>query len=72
MTFKNILIGKEFHTGKLPSSYPYNIKEPEMFEVWKKIDLSHAKCIDQFGYGNRRSIGSINTFAPNKIVFVIN
>jgi hypothetical protein len=36
---------------------------------YEKISASQAKCTQQVGYGNTRSVGGIYRFAPNALVY---
>lgn len=64
--FKQLEIGDKFHDGIYPCS-GIN-KGKSMYSIYEKIDKSHAKCINQIGWGNTREVGKIkNFYANNKI-----
>ena len=65
--FKDLKIGDKFHDGK-SKGMGINLNVIKWIE-YQKIDKSHAKVINQIGYGNSRMINTIKTFSPYSIIF---
>ncbi len=61
--FTLLQIGEKFHDGK--STGAGINKGIISYCVYEKIDKSHAKCINQIGFGNTRAVGGIKTFSAN-------
>jgi hypothetical protein len=64
MIFRDLKIGETF-TEKRAASFPY---KDDAIMVYKKVNATSARCIDQTGYGNDRGIGGLYSFAWCKLV----
>lgn len=65
MTFHDLKIGDIFHVGK------FDNRGEMQYHVYRKMDKSHAICIEQHGYGNQRAVGHTNPFHAVSRVWLI-
>ena len=69
MKFTDLEIGSTFHTGKSKENSFHKGLNGFRYCEFKKISKSESVCINQYGYGNRRMIGTIRRHATSAKVF---
>jgi hypothetical protein len=66
--FHNLKVNDIFVDDICLAKWPHE-KDGYMYKLYKKIDKSFAICIDQKGWGNKRSISAENHFTAMSLVY---